>query len=88
MQTIYKYPLEIRDVQIIEMPPRAKLLSVQCQNKTLCLWALVDNSHVTKSPRTIEIRGTGHSCEGLEGKYIGTVQIGNYVWHVFDGGWI
>jgi hypothetical protein len=92
MQTIWKYELELTDVQQLRMPLHAVILSVayqrnlQEQRDMLCLWALVDptRSHV---PRTIEIHGTGnHSIDPQYTQlFIGTVPMPNgLVWHVFE----
>ena len=42
MHVIWKYPIT-NTVQDIEMPRDAKILSVQYQGDTLCLWAMVKN---------------------------------------------
>lgn len=93
MLTIYKYPLQIADVQTVMVPEDAEPLSVQLQGDVLCLWMLVD-PEAAALPRTIHIRGTGHPIEGvgehgLIGDYVGTVQMagGLLVWHVFDEGY-
>ena len=59
-----------------------QVLSVQMQGGTLCLWALVD----TDAPAVnldILVIATGHNCLETFAKYLGTVQDGPYVWHVF-----
>jgi hypothetical protein len=88
MTTIYKYPLEITDFQMIEMPKGATALCTQIDDKTgmLCVWAKVD----TDSPKTqVEflIVGTGvpmHENPFGHEKYVGTAQMGPFVWHVFQ----
>lgn len=84
MKRIYKYPLSASDaVQRIVMPKGAKILTVQVQGTTPCLWALVDIREADED-RTIIIYGTGHNVV-LNGNYIGTYQIGsNLVFHVFE----
>lgn len=47
-KTIYKYPLDVTDVQEIKLPVGAEILTVQAQNGTLCLWALVDPQGIEK----------------------------------------
>ena len=83
---IYKYPLEIIDLQEIALPCGAKILTVQEQHDTLQLWAIVDPYEKRYTIRTIEIIGTGNpmSCEACE--YISTViqQNTHFVWHVFE----
>lgn len=64
----------------------AKILSVQIQGDRITLWAVVDTL-ADEVPREINIRGTGHALRGVKpDSFIGTVQDGPYVWHVFDSG--
>lgn len=81
--TIWKFPLQITDVQTIEVPTAGKLLSVQVQHQVPCIWALVDPKQ-PKELRKIRIYGTGHPIDQL-GQFIGTfqVQAGALVFHVF-----
>lgn len=83
MRTIYKYELKLEDEQTVEMPGFARILTVQVQDLKICLWAEVDTSFPTEA-RTIEIYGTGDEVLGLGRTYIGTVQRGAYVWHVYE----
>ena len=87
-KTIWKYELEITDNQNILMPISAEILTVQMQDGTPCLWALVNPKAETES-RFLEIFGTGHpvSCDlGSARKYISTLQMSNgeLVFHVFE----
>jgi len=83
-KTIYKYPLEITDVQQIEMPLTSNILTAQMQNGVLCLWAAVETSDRLEK-RTIFIFGTGNPMLGgvTSRDYIATVQDGKFVWHIF-----
>jgi len=86
MKKIFKFPLEIDDVQPVVIPQAAKILSVQMQHGELCLWAEVQTS-LRHETRYIEIIGTGHEIdESHRREYIGTVQTadGNLVWHVYE----
>lgn len=86
MKTIWKYELEITDIQEIEIPKDAEILTVQCQRDKPFLWVLF-NKDASMEKRIIETFGTGHDIPevmGMSRKYIGTYQIGGYVWHVFD----
>lgn len=73
------------------MPEGARLLAVQVQAGTPCLWALVDPSAGSVT-RRLALRGTGHSCEGLSPEsYVGMFQLptplgGIFVGHLFDLG--
>lgn len=87
MRTIYKYALDITDVQRVEMPAGARLLHVANQRDELCLWALVDAARPTVD-RFIGVVGTGNPAPDIDddADYVGTAQVGSFVWHVFDGG--
>ena len=88
-QTIWKFDIEVSDIQQIKMSQLAELLSVQVQHGAVCIWALInpDNPIVD---RNIIMSGTGHDLsDRLLGKFLGTVQFpddDDLVFHVFDGG--
>jgi hypothetical protein len=90
MKKIYKYSLEVEDIQRILLPIDAKILTVQVQNEKPCLWALVDPENNTEA-RIIEIFGTGNLVSdyadiSIEHIYIATFQLyeGKLVFHVFE----
>lgn len=82
---IFKYALAIEDLQTVEMPEGADILSVQNQDRDVCIWALCD-PRAPKEARTFRIFGTGHPVCDNPGRFIGTVQIlnGALMWHVFE----
>lgn len=83
---IWKYELQITDMQQVEMPNGAELLSVANQDGCLCLWAKVDADKQVET-RFIEIIGTGNPIAqdmGVDRKFIGTVLMSPFVWHVFE----
>lgn len=97
MQTIWKFPIEIKDEQTIEMPGGSKILCVNTQGPELVnhhqenipaqafLWAVVDPKAAIH-PVQIYIYGTGNPAPNLyKASYIGTFQQfgGALVWHVF-----
>ena len=87
-KTIWKFELETTDNQTIEMPVNAEILTVQTQNETPCMWALVDPTE-KKEKRFIEVFGTGHDVHydmGVSRNYLGTYQLhgGSLVFHVFE----
>lgn len=87
---IWKFKLEIVDIQEIFLPDGAELLSVANQGESLCLWAIVDPSK-EKRNRCIEIIKTGELIlmdATIYRKFIGTVVISPFVWHVFESGLI
>lgn len=87
-KVIYKYPCELEDSFIIEMPKGAEILSVQVQHGHPFLWALVEPD-VEKEERRFQLFGTGHIIHwGLlaKVKFIGTFQLsgGMIVFHLFE----
>lgn len=84
-RTIWKWSLALTDVQALQIPRGAKLLSVQMQGELPQLWALVDPSE-PRDMRTIRIIGTGHPIDEHPGEYVGTFQMrdGALVFHVFS----
>ena len=87
-KTIWKFELGVTDKQIVTLPIGAEILSVQTQNETPCLWALVNPKSETEE-RVFEMFGTGHPvyCDmGIDRKFIGTFQMrnGRLVFHLFE----
>lgn len=90
MKTIYKYNLQFETHIELQLPVNAKILSVQVQNGSLCLWALVDPD-LNSETRVFDVIGTGHTIRNRESaiinnlyKHLSTVQIGQLVFHVFE----
>lgn len=89
MKQIWKFPLH-PDVIAYDMPAGAKILTVQVQDDTPVLWALV-NPLAPKEPRQIRFIPTGQDMEGDNNgglEYINTFQIptarGILVFHAFE----
>lgn len=86
MKTIWKFPLITTDINTIDMPIGAEILTVQEQYGKPCLWAVVDDD-VEKERRVFAIYGAGHSVSVVtDKKYIGTYQLmeGALIFHVFE----
>lgn len=81
--SIWKFDLTMADSQIVWMPTNARILTVQMQRGIPCVWAVVDEYEETE-PRVIRIFGTGNPYDANAAHYIGTVQNGPLVWHVFE----
>lgn len=80
--TIWKYPISF--CTTLDLPADARVLSVQIQGDSgLCLWALVD-SDAPKRARRFQVFPTGGQAPPHDWPYIGTVQDGALVWHVFE----
>ncbi len=88
-KSIWKFAIEVEDLQAITIPKSAIILSVQVQNGQICIWAIVNPSAPTVE-RVIRMAGTGHDLTNrpVLGEFIGTVQINGeqFIFHVFDGG--
>ena len=84
--TIWKFQLDVKDEQLIQIPAGADILSVHCQHDVPTLWAKVD-SNAPKKFRKVYIRGTGRGVIGEEGVFVDTCLMahGTLVWHVFIG---
>lgn len=81
MKSIWKFQLE-DGVTKIEAPI-VKFLTVQLQSGIPCVWAIVDTDRRAKK-FNVSLVGTGWEMEALNpDKYIGTIQIGGFVWHYF-----
>lgn len=83
MKTIYKYNIEPNITY--EMPQGAQILSVQAQEDTVQLWALVDTAR-PPDIRKFRAYGTGHAIEHENLQFLGTCQLygGNLVLHIFE----
>ncbi len=81
---IWKYELSITDVQRIEMPIGAEILTSQLQGDVPVLWVMVDPTITTKEYRLIEVLGTGNPIKSGNRRYISTFQRGGFVGHVFE----
>ena len=91
MRMIHKYELDITDIQTIDLPEYAEMLTIQAQRDKLCLWCIIDTEDGIE-PRTFHVVGTGNPMPEPESEdwptalaYCGTAQTreGRLVWHVF-----
>ncbi len=86
MKAVWKFPIQVADEQIINIPLGATLLTVQVCRGEVCIWALVDTAEKPSSVKIIT-HGTGHPADDVwnAANYIGTYQIqqGEFVGHVW-----
>jgi len=83
---IFKYELQIKDLNKVIMKKGAEVLSIQTQNEIACIWALVDPYEIDEN-RFFEIFGTGNIVpQNSFRKFIGTFQLsgGLLVYHCFE----
>lgn len=88
-QAIWKFPLEVTDLQFVPMPAAAEILSVAVQREQIVLYALVDPNAPTVD-QWFAIVGTGHPVpQSVSRKnFLGTASLhgGALMFHVFRVG--
>ncbi|WP_396187756.1 hypothetical protein [Flavobacterium sp.] len=84
-KTVWKFELDSKDVNEFEIPKGGKVLSLQLQHGSPCIWVLVDDE-LEKEKRRFGIVGTGHFIKQKNIEYIGTFQQsqGYLVFHCFE----
>lgn len=86
MKTIYKYPLEVANRQIINLPEGANILNVLNQNEVPVLYAEVDTEEKEIEKVEIAMVGTGHPIDEIEEyEYITSVLFkeGKFISHFY-----
>lgn len=84
MRRIYKYQTPVVDVWQLELPRGAEILSAGTQGQLITIWAVVDPDAPLHS-RPIHIYGTGELIKERETlRYINSVFMGQFVWHLFE----
>ena len=84
MRKIWKYQFDSRTLEMNKMiPVGSLLLDVQVQNDSICAWFLVETDN---GPGSIKLKAyvTGEELPDDCGVYVSTVQLGEFVLHVFD----
>jgi hypothetical protein len=89
MEVIWKFPFNVNDEVILQVPKDAQLLSIQIQDGIPCLWAKV-NPTMPKNPMKLGIYGTGHQHDAISGIFLATFQMqgGSLVFHAFLQSWL
>lgn len=78
---VLKWPLKMTDLpQEIGSGPIAL---VDIQNQQVVVWTVEPSEGHDLPVRSVVIVGTGHTVSDAA-VHLGSVQIGMYVWHVFD----
>jgi hypothetical protein len=81
MKEVWKFPLELTDAQIVQMPDGAKPIFVGIQNGMPHVWAEV-NAMLAPESKVFYTHGTGHPIPS-DRAYVGTYMHGPFVWHVY-----
>lgn len=84
MNVIHKYKLLGIGEQDVTLPVGAKIIEVRPQDGTICLWAIIQTGNVAWEKRKIRIIATGKEFDSRFLKFINTVHIEPFVWHVFE----
>lgn len=86
MKAVYKYPLGrlLVNYTSVELPLNAKILKVAEQEDKICLWCEVDLETAALERRRFTILGTGDQFNDISLKYLDTVFVGQFVWHVYE----
>ena len=87
---IFKYPIEIENRQIIQMPKGARILHAERQGEFPVLWASVDPAQPVE-PRVFRMVTTGEIFNEERLAYVGTIQLGGnrpleawFVMHLYE----
>lgn len=86
MRVVYKYPFTVHDEVVIAMHRDARVLLVEHQWATPCIWAEVDTSEPVQ-PYYFRVFGTGHEIpEGFSGRHFASFRRhdGRFVWHMYQ----
>ena len=81
----YKLPNPLHDgcSRSYEIPDGAVVLSVAEQDSDMQMWVMVDPEKPLVQ-RRVDVYGTGMPLSDMQRRFIGTVVLRSYVWHVFE----
>lgn len=84
MNTVWKFPLEITDMQKIKMPVGAVVVHGGLDPFGVpCLWCQVDDQEYISRYEVIYIVGTGNPIPPDASRHLGSFVQGPFVWHVY-----
>ena len=84
MRQVWKYNFGSLGQHDITLPRGASVLHFAIQDGMFTIWALVDPRQEKQDIRRFEIIGTGHDTYRRSYEYMGTIQDGSFVWHMFE----
>lgn len=84
--SIYKYPLRMVPVQILDCPGPSSILAVKLQPVTgrICAWAMVQPKSEIITPHIVHMMQTGERVPAANTLYLDTVILGEYVYHFLE----
>lgn len=83
MKTIWKFQIGKLGKSTLQIPEGYQVLDFQMQDRVPCLWVLIDLRSKAQKAEFLLV-GTGNPFDEGDVKYVGTVQDGGLVWHLFD----
>jgi len=83
MKAIWKFEIPIESAFSLSMPRASEIIAFQTQKNRAYIWAIVF-TNMCSVLRKFEMYGTGYGLRPNPGRYIGTIQNGGYVWHLFE----
>ena len=85
LQVIWKWKLEDRPAQTIEVPRGTRIIHTELDNgNDICLWGITNPAEENMEELQVAIVGTGWKIENLDDwDYIGTIKDIPYFWHIF-----
>lgn len=86
MQVIHKHVLPLQSSSVIAIIEGAEILDIQMQGENIHIWEQHNIQTQKLVDRHFKVVGTGHPFDDTGLWYLGTVQQGSYVWHVFEQG--
>lgn len=83
MISVFKTTLEVTDEQKVPLQEGSAIIKVAEQHGKITLWYVCD-PEAELTEETFYVVGTGHQLpDTFPGKYVDSVQIDPFVWHVF-----
>jgi hypothetical protein len=83
VRTIYKYPLELKSTQTLQIRNGSIPLHVgKDPQGFICLWCEV-HEHALNVPAVIHMVGTGQPLPNEAQMHIGSITVGEFVWHFY-----
>lgn len=83
MRTIYKYEIEILDIQAISPPFGARFIHAGLDpQQQPCLWAEVETENCPE-PIAVFVVGTGNPIPQKAVHHVGSFNQGPFVWHIY-----
>lgn len=85
MKTIHKFQIPLKEEVAISIPGFQRILRVDQQRGTLCLWAGVDLDNPAPTVINLAVVGTGHRLpDNYDWEtHLATVIVEPFVWHIF-----